>query len=795
MTVRRALLSTYDKTGVAAFAEGLQRLGVELLASGGTARCSTDAGLEVIPLEELTGFAEMLGHRVVTLHPAVHGGILARRDMPEDLADLERHGLEPIDLVCVNLYPFEQTIAGLDVSWEEAIEKIDVGGPAMLRAAAKNNADVVAVCRPEDYEPVLAELREPGRSRRRRGACSRLARSRRRRRTTAPIAAWLARDERFPIVFTPVFDRVRELAYGENPHQRAAFYAERGARTHLLARVEQLHGKELSYNNLNDLSAARLLARELAERPACVIVKHANPCGVGVGGTIEEAYAKALAADPVSAYGGVVVLTRAVTAALGRGASGAVRRGSLRARVRRRGARGARPEARHAHPQRSRAARLRAERAGLQARARRAARPGPRPRAGRARGHGRRVRRARRRVWDDLALRLDGRQARDVERDRARARRPDARCRRGTDEPRRRGSDRGREGARARPLARRRRARVRCVLPVRGRAASWRSRPGCARSSSRAARSATTRSSRRSRGRGDDGLHGAPALPALMDPFDLDGAACGVRTRRPRRVGPRPGRNCGHDRRAAEEEAAAAYRRLHAARALVLFPETLDIWMANPFCFGLDPPSGHAAGRMLDRHVRLGRSRHPGGVAHATVSSRASARAAATSSSSKSSAGVSRVERMCSLISWSPRGGGGTTSASRDARWSSSGRRGTCIAGSRRRAYEPGQTFPVTTLARPGDAVVELAARPGVAAAVGRGVAGDPRAPRPRGRVLAARLIERPRREPGGPKVRLPRHGARVSDRPRSRRLDADRAPRQAVPRRPRASCSRSSST
>src|SRR5262249_21369856 len=238
------------------------------------------------------------------------------------LADLEQHGLEPIDLVCVNLYPFEQTVAALDVSWEEAIEKIDVGGPAMLRAAAKNNADVVAVCRPADYEPVLAELGE-------RGEVSEVTRrvlAARAFSTTAAydgaIAAWLAREDRFPVVFTPVFDRFRELAYGENPHQRAAYYTERGVRTHLLARVEQLHGKELSYNNLNDLSAARLLARELAERPACVIVKHANPCGVGVGDTIEEAHARALAADPVSAYGGVVVLTRAVTAALGEALSG-----------------------------------------------------------------------------------------------------------------------------------------------------------------------------------------------------------------------------------------------------------------------------------------------------------------------------------------------------------------------------------------------------------------------------------------------------------------------------------------
>jgi phosphoribosylaminoimidazolecarboxamide formyltransferase/IMP cyclohydrolase len=317
VSVRRALLSTYDKTGLAAFAGGLQRLGIALLASGGTARFLADAGLEVTPLEELTGFGEMLGHRVVTLHPAVHGGILARRDLPEDLADLERHGLEPIDLVCVNLYPFEETIGGLDVGWEEAIEKIDVGGPAMLRAAAKNHAHVVPVCRPADYEPVLAELRESGdvsEATRRRLAAHAFA-------TTAAydgaITGWLGRDERFPTIFTPVFDRAHELAYGENPHQAAAYYAERGARTHLLSRVEQLHGKALSYNNLNDLSAARLLARELEDEPACVIVKHANPCGVAVAETIEAAYAKALAADPVSAYGGVVVLTRAVSAALG----------------------------------------------------------------------------------------------------------------------------------------------------------------------------------------------------------------------------------------------------------------------------------------------------------------------------------------------------------------------------------------------------------------------------------------------------------------------------------------------
>jgi phosphoribosylaminoimidazolecarboxamide formyltransferase/IMP cyclohydrolase len=314
--IERALLSVYDKTGLAAFAEGLHRAGVELVASGGTARFLADEGLPVTPVQELTGFPEMLAHRVVTLHPAVHGGILARRDNPHDMEELVAHGIGRIDLVAVSLYPFERVVAALEVDESEAIEMIDVGGPAMLRAAAKNFAHVTAICHTDDYEPVLAEIREHGvvsEATRRRLALRSFA-------TTAAydaqIAAWLAAEERFPETYTPVFDRVLDLAYGENPHQHAAYYAERGVRTHLLAQVDQLHGKPLSFNNLNDLSAARLLATEL-DRPACVIVKHANPCGVGVAGTVEKAYELALAADPVSAYGGVVVLNRPVSASLG----------------------------------------------------------------------------------------------------------------------------------------------------------------------------------------------------------------------------------------------------------------------------------------------------------------------------------------------------------------------------------------------------------------------------------------------------------------------------------------------
>ena len=316
MTVRRALLSTYNKRGLPEFAGGLVSCGVELLASGGTAGVMREAGLPVTPLEELTGFSEMLGHRVVTLHPAVHGGILARRDVPDDLADLERHGIAPIDLVCVNLYPFQETVSRPGVTWQEAVEQIDVGGPAMLRAAAKNHAHVVPVCRPDDYGTVLDELRASGavtEETRRALALRAFAAT---AAYDAAVAAWLSGDDPLPEVLVPAYERAATLAYGENPHQRAAYYVERGSRTHLLSRVDQVQGKPLSFNNLNDLSAARELVREL-DGPACVIVKHANPCGVAVARTAEDAYRKALAADPVSAYGGVVVLDTAVSAALG----------------------------------------------------------------------------------------------------------------------------------------------------------------------------------------------------------------------------------------------------------------------------------------------------------------------------------------------------------------------------------------------------------------------------------------------------------------------------------------------
>ena len=312
----RALISVYDKAGVAEFARGLADLGFELVSSGGTATALEEAGLTVTKVEELTGFPALLDGRVKTLHPRVHAGILARRDRSDDLTALQEHGMEPFDLVCVNLYPFELAVDRPELDEAGLLEMIDVGGPALLRAAAKNFASVTVVVRPQDYGIVLDELRADGGETtlelRRRLAATAFARS---AAYDAAITRWFQRGTDFPESFVPAFERVRELPYGENPHQSAAYYAERGARTHLLAFVGQLQGKDLSYNNLGDLSAARLLLSDF-DRPACVIVKHANPCGAAVADTVEEAYAKALAADPVSAFGGVVVVNRTVTAAL-----------------------------------------------------------------------------------------------------------------------------------------------------------------------------------------------------------------------------------------------------------------------------------------------------------------------------------------------------------------------------------------------------------------------------------------------------------------------------------------------
>ncbi|HEY8193196.1 MAG TPA: bifunctional phosphoribosylaminoimidazolecarboxamide formyltransferase/IMP cyclohydrolase [Gaiellaceae bacterium] len=315
--IRRALLSTWDKTGLVEFARGLQDLGVDLVASGGTAEHLAENNVEATPVEELTEIPEMLGGRVKTLHPRIHAAILARRDHPDDLAALDEHGIEPFDLVCVGFYPFTQIAARHGVTEADAVEMIDVGGPSMLRAAAKNFAHVAPVCSPDRYPEILEELRESGSlsvETRRRLAAEAFA-------TTAAyetaIATWFMGREAFPERFIPSFAKVADLAYGENPHQRAAYYVEEGARRHLLSRVDQLHGKQLSFNNLNDLSAARRLIGEF-QLPAAVVVKHANPAGVAVARSIEDAFRRAHDADPVSAYGMVLALNRPVSTELGK---------------------------------------------------------------------------------------------------------------------------------------------------------------------------------------------------------------------------------------------------------------------------------------------------------------------------------------------------------------------------------------------------------------------------------------------------------------------------------------------
>jgi phosphoribosylaminoimidazolecarboxamide formyltransferase/IMP cyclohydrolase len=315
--VERALLSVYDKTGLEELARGLSELGIELLASGGTSARLAELGIEHVRVETITEFPELLDGRVKTLHPRIHAGILARRDREDDLAALEAHGIAPIDLVCVNLYPFDEVAWRKDTREEEAVEMIDVGGPTLLRAAAKNFMHVVAVCAPEQYGFVLDELRRTGDvsdGTRRSLAAETFAYT---AAYEASIMTWFSDRETFPAHLVVSLEKQFDLAYGENPHQRAAYYRDTASRRHLLSRVEQLSGKQLSFNNLGDLWAARSLLEELS-LPACVIVKHANPCGCAMAGSAGDAYGKALACDPVSAYGGVVALNRPVEEDLAR---------------------------------------------------------------------------------------------------------------------------------------------------------------------------------------------------------------------------------------------------------------------------------------------------------------------------------------------------------------------------------------------------------------------------------------------------------------------------------------------
>ncbi len=313
--VRRALVSVSDKTGVADFARGLAGLGVEILSTGGTAAALREAGLEVTDVSEFTGQEEILGGRVKTLHPRLHAALLARRGDPEHMATLEREGIEPIDLVCVNLYPFEETVAGHEVTHEVVVENIDIGGPTMIRAAAKNHEGVAVVVKPESYDAVLAELEENDGAQLSAATRHWLANEAfaQTARYDAAISRWFSAEyEDFPEHLAIAYEKVLDLSYGENPHQRAALYAEAGVRSHILSRVSKLHGKALSFNNVLDLDSARRLVEDFDE-PACAIIKHNNPCGVAVGADALEAYLKALACDPMSAFGGVIAFNRPVS--------------------------------------------------------------------------------------------------------------------------------------------------------------------------------------------------------------------------------------------------------------------------------------------------------------------------------------------------------------------------------------------------------------------------------------------------------------------------------------------------
>ena len=315
--IRRALLSVSDKRGLVEFAQGLADLDVEIVSTGGTAKALAEEGVETRPIEDYTGFPEILDGRVKTLNPRIYAGLLAVRSNEAHVSTLGEQQVEPIDLVCVNLYPFERVASVRGASDEDIIENIDIGGPTLIRAAAKNHPYAAVVVGPESYDAVLDELRTS------RGYLS--ARTREllameafayTARYDSAISRWFSeREGDFAEQYTRAFEKVLDLSYGENPHQRAAYYSQVGSRTHLLAMVSKLWGKELSFNNLLDLDSGRNLVEEF-EVPAAVIVKHNNPCGTGMGTDIGEAFDKALATDPQSAFGGVMCFNRRVDRAL-----------------------------------------------------------------------------------------------------------------------------------------------------------------------------------------------------------------------------------------------------------------------------------------------------------------------------------------------------------------------------------------------------------------------------------------------------------------------------------------------
>ena len=315
--VRRALISVSDKNGLVEFASALAKFEVHILSTGGTARLLTDHGVPVTEVSDHTGFPEMLDGRVKTLHPKIHAGLLARRDSPAHMAAIEQAGIEPIDLVVVNLYPFAQTVAKPGCTLEEAVENIDIGGPTMLRSAAKNHGGVAVVVDPADYASVLDELGKNG------GAISAATRFALAKKVFTHTAAYDAAISNyltglgpeggrmaFPERLTMQFEKLQDMRYGENPHQSAAFYRDATPVPGGLASYRQLQGKELSYNNVADSDAAWECVKTFGEQPACIIIKHANPCGVGVAGTLKEAYERAFATDPVAAFGGIIAVNR-----------------------------------------------------------------------------------------------------------------------------------------------------------------------------------------------------------------------------------------------------------------------------------------------------------------------------------------------------------------------------------------------------------------------------------------------------------------------------------------------------
>jgi phosphoribosylaminoimidazolecarboxamide formyltransferase / IMP cyclohydrolase len=316
MTKKRALISVSDKTGITDFARELVNLGFELISTGGTKKAIQDQGIPVLSVSDVTGFPEILEGRVKTLNPFIHGGLLAKHDDPMHLAQLNEHGIEPIQLVCVNLYPFQQTIEKPDVTVEDAIENIDIGGPTMLRASAKNHQYLTVVVDPKDYSTVLAELKAEGVTQ----LATRAKLAAKVFRHTAAYDALISQymtdlaEEETPENLTVTYELKQTLRYGENPHQKAAFYKKPLGSKFSIANAEQLHGKELSYNNINDADAALQIVKEFSE-PAAVAVKHMNPCGVGTGKTAFEAFEKAFAADPVSIFGGIIAFNQVVDGA------------------------------------------------------------------------------------------------------------------------------------------------------------------------------------------------------------------------------------------------------------------------------------------------------------------------------------------------------------------------------------------------------------------------------------------------------------------------------------------------